>query len=79
MNTKDIIQIASECGAVNQFGYKSQPFYCMSENELITFTKKITANIKEELHKEIDKMKSDSNWGEEIPFDLLKIEDGTNK
>lgn len=42
MNTEDIKKIASECGAVKQFGYKSQNFYCMTEDELVRFTHKVT-------------------------------------
>jgi hypothetical protein len=46
MNTEDIKKIASECGAVKQFGYKSQSFYCMTEDELISFTRKVIENKK---------------------------------
>ena len=43
---EDIKKIASECGAVKQFGYKSQSFYCMTEDELISFTRKVIENKK---------------------------------
>ena len=58
-------ELAKQCGAVQQFGYRNQEFYCMTSDKLAAFVDAVTQESRlqiERLTKEITKLKSDQAW-----------------